>query len=138
MLGVYVMGKAATLDGQVGDVMIPSVVYDEHSGNTFLFKNASFPARRPYLRHGTVFDNQKAVTVRGTFLQNREFMGVFYREGYTDLEMEAGPYLTRSTRTSTRSASRSTRSSTSSSTRRMTSAYCTTRRTRRTAAGRAC
>ena len=40
-----------------------------------------------------MFDNQKAVTVRGTFLQNREFMDVFYREGYTDLEMEAGPYL---------------------------------------------
>ena len=40
-----------------------------------------------------MFDNQKAVTVRGTFLQNREFMGVFYREGYTDIEMEAGPYL---------------------------------------------
>jgi hypothetical protein len=40
-----------------------------------------------------VFDNQKAVTVRGTFLQNRDFVGVFYQEGYTDIEMEAGPYL---------------------------------------------
>ena len=88
------MGKAATLNGRVGDVMIPNVVYDEHSRNTFLFKNC-FLAQHvaPYLLHGTVFDNQKAVTVRGTFLQNREFMGVFYREGYTDLEMEAGPYL---------------------------------------------
>ena len=37
--GVYVMGKAATLVGRVGDVMIPNVVYDEHSRNTFLFKN---------------------------------------------------------------------------------------------------
>jgi hypothetical protein len=94
LLGIYVMGKAATLNGRVGDVMIPNVVYDEHSRNTFLFKN-SFLAEdiSPYLLHGTVFDNQKAVTVRGTFLQNREFMSVFYREGYTDLEMEAGPYL---------------------------------------------
>ncbi len=92
--GVYIMGKAASLNGRVGDVMIPNVVYDEHSKNTFLFKNC-FRAGdvRPYLLHGTVFDNQKSVTVRGTFLQNRQFMHVFYNEGYTDIEMEAGPYL---------------------------------------------
>ena len=94
LLGVHIMGKAASLNGRVGDVMIPNVVYDEHSRNTFLFKNC-FLAQdiAPYLLHGTVFDNQKSVTVRGTFLQNRDFMSVFYREGYTDLEMEAGPYL---------------------------------------------
>jgi len=92
--GVYFMGKAATLNGQVGDVMIPNVVYDEHSRNTFLFKNCFSAADvAPYLTHGTVFDNQKAVTVRGTFLQNKDFVGVFYQEGYTDIEMEAGPYL---------------------------------------------
>ncbi len=92
--GVYFMGKAATLNGQVGDVMIPNVVYDEHSQNTFLFKNC-FLARdvAPYLLHGSVFDNQKAVTVRGTFLQNKDFVSVFYKEGYTDIEMEIGPYL---------------------------------------------
>ncbi len=94
LAGVYMMGKAASLNGRVGDVMIPNVVYDEHSRNTFLFKNTFLSQHvAPYLRFGTVFDNQKAVTVRGTFLQNREFMSVFYREGYTDLEMEAGPYL---------------------------------------------
>lgn len=94
LLGVYIMGKAATLNGRVGDVMIPNVVYDEHSKNTFLFKNCFEAADvAPYLRHGTVFDNQKGVTVRGTFLQNRQFMAVFYKEGYTDIEMEAGPYL---------------------------------------------
>jgi hypothetical protein len=92
--GVYFMGKAATLNGQVGDVMIPNVVYDEHSQNTFLFKNC-FVARdvAPYLSQGSVFDNQKAVTVRGTFLQNKDFVSVFYKEGYTDIEMEIGPYL---------------------------------------------
>lgn len=92
--GVYIMGKAASLNGRVGDVMIPNVVYDEHSKNTYLFKNC-FRAGdvRPYLLYGNVFDNQKGVTVRGTFLQNRQFMHVFYNEGYTDIEMEAGPYL---------------------------------------------
>src|SRR5690606_37051193 len=47
----------------------------------------------PLLTYGTVLDNQKAITVRGTFLQNRDYMSVVYREGYTDVEMEAGPYL---------------------------------------------
>jgi hypothetical protein len=92
--GIYVMGKAATLNGRVGDVMLSSTVHDEHSRNTFLFTN-SFRASdvTPYMREGTVLDNQRAVTVRGAFLQNREYMGAFYREGYTVLEMEAGPYL---------------------------------------------
>src|SRR5262249_34674577 len=92
--GLYVMGKAATLNGRVGDVMISTVAHDEHSQNTYLFRNA-FAAGdvQPHLRAASVFDNQKALTVRGAFLQNREYMSVFYREGYTVLEMEAGPYL---------------------------------------------
>ncbi len=92
--GVYSMGKAATLNGRIGDVIIPNVVYDEHSQNTFLFNNC-FTARdvEKYLVYGSVLDNQKAITVKGTFLQNQKFMELFYREGYTDIEMEAGPYL---------------------------------------------
>jgi len=94
VLGVYIMGKAATLNGVVGDVMIPNVIHDEHSQNTYLFDNAfSATDVAPYLVYGTVLDNQKSVTVRGTFLQNARYMDVFYREGYTDIEMEAGPYL---------------------------------------------
>ncbi|HVJ89649.1 MAG TPA: hypothetical protein VM580_07575 [Labilithrix sp.] len=92
--GIYVMGKAATLNGRVGDVMLSGNVYDEHSRNTFLIKNA-FTARdiAPWLRHGSVFDNQKAVTVRSAFLQSKEYMDAFYTSGYTVLEMEAGPFL---------------------------------------------
>jgi len=88
------MGKAATLNGVLGDVMIPNVVHDEQSQNTYLFQNAFSAADiSPYLIFGSVLDNQKSVTVRGTFLQNAKIMDVFYREGYTDIEMEAGPYL---------------------------------------------
>jgi hypothetical protein len=92
--GIHVMGKAATLNGRVGDVMISSTVYDEHSQNTFLFKNV-FTAENvvPYLSHGSVFDNQRALTVRSAFLQNKEYMSGFYREGFTVMEMEAGPFL---------------------------------------------
>jgi hypothetical protein len=92
--GLYVMGKAATLNGRVGDVSLSGVCYDEHSRNTFLFKNA-FTARdvAPWLQHGSVFDSQAALTVRSAFLQNRRYMTAFYRDGYTVLEMEAGPFL---------------------------------------------
>ena len=94
ILGVYVMGKAAALNGVRGDVMIPDVVHDEHSSNTYLFRNAFTAADvAPFLLYGTVLDNQKAVSVMGTFLQNPNYMDVFYREGFTDIEMEAGPYL---------------------------------------------
>jgi len=92
--GVYILGKAATLNGRIGDVMIPNVVHDEHSRNTYLFNNAFTAAHvRSHMVYGTVLDNQKAISVHGTFLQNRRYMDVFYREGYTDIEMEAGPYL---------------------------------------------
>ena len=92
--GIYIMGKAATLNGRVGDVMIPTVVQDEHSRNTYLLRNCFAAADvQPYLDEATVLDQQKALTVRGAFLQNREYMSVFYQEGYTILEMEAGPYL---------------------------------------------
>jgi hypothetical protein len=94
ILGIYIMGKAASLNGVRGDVIIPEVVYDEHSQNTYIFAN-NITAKdvAPHLTFGTVLDNQKAVTVMGTFLQNKNIMDVIYREGYTDIEMEAGPYL---------------------------------------------
>ncbi|NJL95164.1 MAG: hypothetical protein HC915_16315 [Anaerolineae bacterium] len=94
LMGVYIMGKAATLNGRIGDVMIPNVVHDEHSNNTYLFSNC-IGARdvTPFMTLGSVLDNQKAVTAYGTFLQNSQYMDVFYEEGYTIIEMEAGPYL---------------------------------------------
>ena len=92
--GVYVMGKAATLNGRIGDAMIPVLIHDEHSLNTYLFDNdIRADAVAPHLIYGSVLDNQKGITVPGTFLQNEGYMSVFYREGYTDMEMEAGPYL---------------------------------------------
>ncbi len=92
--GVYVLGKAATLNGKIGDVLIPNVVYDEHSANTFHFAPAfSAIDVEPYLVHGSVLDNQKAVTSPGTFLQNEPFLDALYRDFFTDIEMEAGPFL---------------------------------------------
>ena len=94
VLGIYIMGKSASLNGAIGDVVIPNVVHDEHSKNSYIFQNCISAAQvSPYLVFGTVLDNQKCVSVKGTFLQNPHYMDVFYREGYTDIEMEAGPYL---------------------------------------------
>ena len=42
---------------------------------------------------GAALDNQKAVTVKGTYLQNQGYLDFYYRENYTVVEMEAGPYL---------------------------------------------
>ena len=91
--GVYVLGKAATLNADVGDVMISSVVHDEHSGNTYWLDNVfTFQDIQPWLRFGSGLDNQRAVTVKSTFLQNREYLDFYYREAFTVVEMEAGPF----------------------------------------------
>jgi len=47
----------------------------------------------PYLIYGSVLDNQKAVSAKGTYLQNRQYLDVYYRDNYTVVEMESGPYL---------------------------------------------
>src|SRR5262249_36377485 len=84
LCGVYVLGKAATLNGDIGDVLIADIVRDEHTGNTYSFDNAfGYADVVPFLERGSVLDNQRAVTVKGTFLQNREYLDLFYRESYT-------------------------------------------------------
>jgi hypothetical protein len=91
--GVYVLGKAATLNADVGDVMLSTVVHDEHSGSTYWLDNAfSVDDISPDLRFGSGLDNQRAVTVKSTFLQNRSYLDFYYREAFTVVEMEAGPY----------------------------------------------
>lgn len=92
--GIYILGKAATLNGRIGDVMLANVVFDEHSGNTYWFDNCfSYGDLAPYLLFGAALDNQQAVTVKGTYLQNQGYLDFYYRENFTVVEMEAGPYL---------------------------------------------
>jgi hypothetical protein len=91
--GVYILGKAATLNADVGDVMISSVIHDEHSASTYWLDNAfSVDDIAPFLVFGSGLDNQRAVTVKSTFLQNREYLDYYYREAFTVVEMEAGPF----------------------------------------------
>jgi len=92
--GMYVLGKAATLNGRIGDVMVSDSVFDEHSQNTYWLNNCFTAADvAPFLLYGSVLDNQKAVSVKSTYLQNRPYLDSYYRDNYTVVEMEAGPYL---------------------------------------------
>jgi hypothetical protein len=91
--GVYVLGKAATLNADVGDVMLSSVVHDEHTNSTYWLDNSfGIDDIAADLRFGTGLDNQRAVTVKSTFLQNRAYLDFYYREAFTVVEMEAGPF----------------------------------------------
>jgi hypothetical protein len=92
--GIYILGKAATLNGSIGDVMISNVVMDEHSQNTYWLDNI-FSAQdvQPYLIYGSVLDNQKAISGKGTYLQNRQYYDFYYSANFTVVEMESGPYL---------------------------------------------
>jgi uncharacterized protein DUF6909 len=94
LLGLYVMGKGATLTGRVGDVLMCNTVADERTSTTYLLHNC-FNAEdvERYLVYGTALDNQRAASVRGTFLQNWGYLDTLHRAGTNLVEMEAGPYL---------------------------------------------
>jgi hypothetical protein len=94
LLGLYVMGKGATLTGRVGDVLLCNSVADERTATTYLLNNC-FNAEdvERYLVYGTALDNQRAASVRGTFLQNWGYLDALHRAGTNLVEMEAGAYL---------------------------------------------
>lgn len=92
--GVYIMGKAATLNGQIGDILIPNTVFDQHTKNTYIFNNC-FKASdfSQIFKTGMILDHQKTFCAKGTFLQNRKQIEKWYTDGSTIIEMESGPYL---------------------------------------------
>jgi hypothetical protein len=94
LLGLYVMGKGATLTGRVGDILLCNIVADERTATTYLLHNC-FNAEdvERYLVYGTALDNQRAASARGTFLQNWGYLDALHRAGNNLVEMEAGPYL---------------------------------------------
>jgi len=92
--GVYIIGKAAILAGEIGDIQIPKVVFDENTGNFYFLKN-SFNEQPPIEGfQSAVLRNQKSVSVYGTFLENEKQLENYIRAGFNIIEMESGPYLT--------------------------------------------
>lgn len=94
--GVYIMGKSASLNASVGDIVLPSFVQDLHTGNETYFYNVLKPnAIEGFLPKRSILTDQKAVTVRGTFLQNERQLKASMAKGYSVVEMELGPYMSR-------------------------------------------
>ncbi len=91
--GVYFMGKAAILNGQIGDIQVPRVVYDEHTKNSYFLDNC-FNKHLPFVNNqGSILTNQKAACVLGTYLQSQATLNDFTHNNITIVEMESGPFL---------------------------------------------
>lgn len=91
--GVYILGKAAVLNSEIGDIEIPRFVFDEHTQNTYMFNNC-FNSFFPFSNNqGSILTNQKAVSVLGTFLENEALLKKYMDNNFTVIEMESGPYL---------------------------------------------
>lgn len=91
--GVYIMGKAAVLNSEIGDIQIPRLVHDEHTHNSYIFNNCfnhNFPFNN---QQGSILTNQKAVSVLGTYIENEALLKKYSEENLTVIEMESGPYL---------------------------------------------
>ena len=92
--GVYILGKAAALNADVGDIDDLERRPRRALGLDVLARQR-VPRRRP--RPGpAIWDRARqparAVTVKSTFLQNRSYLDFYYREAFTVVEMETGPY----------------------------------------------
>lgn len=92
--GVYIVGKAATLNGQIGDILLPGTVFDQHTKNIYAISNCFTSSDfRDIFQNGAVLENQKTICTKGTFLESEKLIEKWYKEGYTIIEMESGPYL---------------------------------------------
>jgi len=92
--GIYIVGKAAILAGQVGDIQIPKVVFDETTANVYFVDNI-FNQFFPFKTfQSQILKNQKAISVHGTFLENKAQLESYTSSGFNIIEMESGPYLT--------------------------------------------
>lgn len=92
--GIYIMGKAAILNGNIGDIQIPNVIFDEVTNNIFNFDNI-FNHYFPFDSFiSNVFTAQKAVCVYGTFLENKSQLENYMSTNVNIVEMENGNYLT--------------------------------------------
>ncbi|RLC35522.1 hypothetical protein DRH14_00740 [Candidatus Shapirobacteria bacterium] len=91
--GLYIIGKAAVLNGEIGDIQIPRLAFDEHSQNSYLINNC-FQDFLPFPnQQGSILTKQKAVTVLGTYLENTALLKKYSQNNLTIIEMESGPYL---------------------------------------------
>jgi len=91
--GVYILGKAAVLNSEIGDIQVPRLAFDEHTQNSYIFKNC-FNSFFPFPNNqGSILTNQKSVSVIGPFMENEALINKYSENNLTVIEMETGPYL---------------------------------------------
>lgn len=90
---VYVMGKAGTLVGGRGDIMLPSYFVKQGSGDVYEVDNCLAPADFEGTGCARVYSGGPMLTVSGTFLQNEGVL-TYFRDNWKALgvEMEGIPY----------------------------------------------
>ncbi|HEX8923853.1 MAG TPA: hypothetical protein VF828_03915 [Patescibacteria group bacterium] len=90
---IYIMGKAAILKGSIGDITIPTAVYDEITNNTYSLNN-TFNHNISYSPNiSSIKYDQKSVCVFGTYLENEVMANRYLQNGFNSIEMENGAYL---------------------------------------------
>jgi hypothetical protein len=89
---VSIMGKAGILEGNKGDIMIPTAHINEGTGDNYPFNNELSPEM--FENEGIPVYGGPMVTVLGTSLQNRDLLTFFNQStwGVIGLEMEGAYY----------------------------------------------
>lgn len=89
---VSIMGKAGILEGNKGDIMIPSAHINEGTGDNYPFENELKPEM--FENEGVPVYNGAMITVLGTSLQNKDLLRFFNEStwGVIGLEMEGAYY----------------------------------------------
>ncbi len=89
---ISIMGKAGILEGEKGDIMIPSAHIFEGTADNYPFKNEL--SKSDFEGHGLEVFQGTMVTVLGTSLQNKDILKFFHQSTWNviGLEMEGVHY----------------------------------------------
>ena len=92
VVSISIMGKAGILEGNKGDIMIPSAHINEGTGDNYPFENEL--TSEMFAHEGIPVYTGPMVTVLGTSLQNKDLLRFFNEStwGVIGLEMEGAYY----------------------------------------------
>ncbi len=91
--GIYIMGKAGTLVGKRGEVLLPTFFVKLGSGDTYEVGNCLSENDFEGFTDSAIHTGGPMLTVAGTFLQNREALRYFRDRWHAlGVEMEGTPY----------------------------------------------
>ena len=91
--GIYIIGKAGTLVGERGDIMLPTFFIQLGPGDVYSMSNCLTEKEFNGLDDTRVHTGGPMLTAAGTFLQNREVLEYFRDRWHAlGVEMEGTPY----------------------------------------------